>query len=99
MKNGGKYILKEAAREALPAEVIDRPKGYFPVPALKYIRGPFLGFVRNVLGGPRPQDRGLFQRNYISRLLSNPEAELTPKGHSKLWQVAVLEYWLQAHGI
>jgi asparagine synthetase B (glutamine-hydrolysing) len=25
--------------------------------------------------------------------------ELTPKGHSKLWQLALLEYWLQTHGI
>ena len=26
----------------VPAEVIDRPKGYFPVPSLRYLRGPFL---------------------------------------------------------
>jgi asparagine synthase (glutamine-hydrolysing) len=99
VKDGGKYILKEAARHVLPAEVIDRPKGYFPVPALKYIRGPFFDFVRNVLTSARAQNRGLFNKSYISRLLSNPEGELTPKGNSKLWQVAVLEYWLQAHGI
>ncbi|HEY4542684.1 MAG TPA: N-acetylglutaminylglutamine amidotransferase, partial [Noviherbaspirillum sp.] len=30
---GGKYVLKEAARSVIPAAVIDRPKGYFPVPA------------------------------------------------------------------
>ena len=39
--------------------------------------------------------RGLFNRGYIDRLLANPERELTPKGHSKLWQVALLECWLQ----
>ena len=33
----GKYILKEAARKVVPSTVIDRPKGYFPVPALKHI--------------------------------------------------------------
>jgi asparagine synthetase B (glutamine-hydrolysing) len=38
VRGGGKYILKEAARSVVPAEVIDRPKGYFPVPALKYLR-------------------------------------------------------------
>ena len=30
VRGGGKYILKEAARKVVPAEVIDRPKGYFP---------------------------------------------------------------------
>jgi asparagine synthetase B (glutamine-hydrolysing) len=37
---GGKYILKQAARKFLPAEVIDRPKGYFPVPSLSICAGP-----------------------------------------------------------
>ncbi len=96
---GGKYILKEAARGLVPDEVIDRPKGYFPVPALKYLRGAFLEFVRDVLDTPRARQRGLFQRAYVERLLSNPEGELTPKGHSKLWQVALLESWLQAQGV
>ena len=99
VKNGGKYILKEAARRLVPSEVIDRPKGYFPVPALKYIRGPFLDFVRGVLNEPAARQRELFNRPYVERLLANPEGELTPKGHSKLWQVAVLEYWLQRHGV
>jgi asparagine synthase (glutamine-hydrolysing) len=96
---GGKHILKEAARGLVPDAVIDRPKGYFPVPALKYIRGAFLDFVRGVLDDSRARQRGLFNRSYIDRLLANPEGELTPKGHSKLWQVALLECWLQTQGI
>jgi asparagine synthase (glutamine-hydrolysing) len=99
VKNGGKYILKEAARQVLPAEVIDRPKGYFPVPALKYIRGPFLEFVRGVLTTTAARNRGVFNPAYVARLLADPEGELTPKGNSKLWQIAVLEHWLQSHGI
>jgi asparagine synthase (glutamine-hydrolysing) len=99
VRNGGKDILKEASRGLVPDEVIDRPKGYFPVPALKYIRGAFLDFVHGVLDAPQARQRSLFNRAYIDRLLSNPEGELTPKGHSKLWQVAVLECWLQTQGI
>jgi asparagine synthase (glutamine-hydrolysing) len=99
VRGGGKYILKEAARTIVPADVIDRPKGYFPVPALKYIRGRFLEFVHDILDAPRARQRGLFNRAYIERLLANPEKELTPKGHSKLWQAALLECWLQTQGI
>jgi len=99
VRGGGKHILKEASRGLVPDEVIDRPKGYFPVPALKYIRGAFLDFVRDVLDAPRARQRGLFNRPYIERLLADPEGELTPKGHSKLWQVALLECWLQTQGI
>jgi asparagine synthase (glutamine-hydrolysing) len=96
---GGKYILKEAARGVVPDEVIDRPKGYFPVPALKYIRGPFLDMVRDVLEQPAARQRGVFNRPYVDRLLRDPERELTPKGHSKLWQVALLECWMQTNGV
>src|SRR5439155_18133879 len=93
VRDGGKYILKEASRSVIPAGVIDRPKGYFPVPALKYIRGPFLDFVRDVLSQPAAKSRDLFNPDYVRRLLDNPEGELTPKGHSKLWQIALLEGW------
>jgi asparagine synthase (glutamine-hydrolysing) len=96
---GGKRVLKEAARSVIPPEVIDRPKGYFPVPALKYIRGPVLEFVRNILEQPAARKRGLFDRRYIDTLLQDPEGRLTPLRGSKLWQVACLESWLQIHEI
>jgi asparagine synthase (glutamine-hydrolysing) len=99
IRDDGKYILKEAARGLVPDAIIDRPKGYFPVPALKYIRGAFLDFVHGALDAPSARQRGLFNRVYIERLLADPEGELTPKGHSKLWQVALLECWLQTQGV
>jgi asparagine synthase (glutamine-hydrolysing) len=99
VRDGGKYVLKEAGRLVVPSEVIDRPKGYFPVPALKYLRGPFLSFVRDVLNQPAARQRGLFQRGYVDQLLAEPEAHMTPLRGSKLWQVALLEFWLQTHGI
>lgn len=99
VRNGGKYILKEAARKVIPPEVIDRPKGYFPVPALKHIRGPYLDFVRDILDRPEARNRGIFNREYVDHLLADPDGTLTPKGHSKLWQVSLLEYWFQTHGL
>jgi asparagine synthase (glutamine-hydrolysing) len=99
VRDGGKHILKEAAREVVPNEIIDRPKGYFPVPALKYLRGPYLDFVRDTLQSQAARTRGILNQDYVGRLLAKPEAHLTPKGNSKLWQVAALEAWLQTHGI
>jgi asparagine synthase (glutamine-hydrolysing) len=96
---GGKYVLKEAARKVIPAEVIDRPKGYFPVPALKYLRGAFLDMVRGVLDSPQAKERGLFNRAAIDRMLDAPDAHITPLRGSTLWQVALLEAWLQSHGL
>ncbi len=95
IREGGKYVLKEAGRKVIPAAVIDRPKGYFPVPALKYLEGPALKFVQDVLTQPAARERGLFQRDYIDMLLASPKDHITPLRGSKLWQVALLEAWLQ----
>ncbi|MGD8866597.1 MAG: N-acetylglutaminylglutamine amidotransferase [Gemmatimonadales bacterium] len=99
VQNGGKYILKEAARSIIPAKVIDRPKGYFPVPALRYLRGEYLEHVRGIVDSAAARQRELFRRDYLDMLLTDPESHLTPLKGSKLWQVALLEYWLQTHNI
>lgn len=99
VRNGGKHVLKEAGRAIIPHEVIDRPKGYFPVPALRYLTGPYLDTVRDLLGSEGAQRRELFDRAYVEALLAAPEDNLTPLRGSKLWQVALLEYWLQSHGV
>jgi len=95
LKEGGKFPLKAIARGLIPDSVIDRPKGYFPVPALKYVRGEFLEFMRNILLSDACINRGIYQRSYVEKLLTNPEAHLTKIQGSKLWHLALLEYWLQ----
>lgn len=95
IREGGKAMLKKIARSRLPDTVIDRPKGYFPMPALKYVRGEFLAFVSDILNSRACRERGLFQRTYLDKLLANPEAYMTRLQGSKLWHAALLELWLQ----
>ncbi|MBU1539453.1 MAG: N-acetylglutaminylglutamine amidotransferase [Alphaproteobacteria bacterium] len=99
LAQGGKGVLKEAARQVIPAEVIDRKKGYFPVPALKYIQGPYLALVRDALTSQAARERGLFQPTYLERLFENPTDHITPLRGSELWQAAGLEMWMQQHGV
>ena len=99
LAGGGKGVLKEAARAVIPAEVIDRPKGYFPVPALVHLEGPYLALVEDALRSPRARERGLLEPAYLERLLARPNEERTTLGGSKLWQVGLLELWLQARGL
>jgi asparagine synthase (glutamine-hydrolysing) len=98
LRDGGKGILKDVARRVIPSAVIDRPKGYFPVPALKYLDGPFLGLARDALTSRAAKERGLFRRDYLDRLFADPKGHITPLQGSELWQAALLELWLQAQG-
>ncbi|RMG57683.1 MAG: N-acetylglutaminylglutamine amidotransferase, partial [Gammaproteobacteria bacterium] len=97
--HGGKYVLKRIARGLVPDVVIDRPKGYFPVPALKYVRGEFLEFMRDILHSQRCRERGLFNPAYVERLLEAPDHHLTRIKGSKLWHMALFEFWLQQRGL
>ena len=95
LKAGGKFPLKAVARGLIPDAVIDRAKGYFPVPALKYLRGDFLEKIRGILNSEACVRRGLYRREYVEKLLAEPEAHLTRIQGSKLWHLALLEWWLQ----
>jgi len=95
LKSEGKHLLKRVARGIVPDSVIDRPKGYFPMPALKYVRGSFLEFMRDILNSQACRERGLFERDYVDMLLDAPEMHHTRIMGSKLWHLALLEFWLQ----
>jgi len=95
LANGGKHILKEMSRGFLPDSVVNRSKAYFPMPALKYVRGPFLEFMKQILLSDNAKKRALYNPAYVEKLLKNPEAYLTRLQGSKLWHLAALELWLQ----
>ncbi|MCW2605828.1 MAG: asparagine synthase family amidotransferase [Frankiales bacterium] len=99
LAHDGKGVLKQAARQVIPSEVIDRPKGYFPVPALTHLQGGFLDRVRDALTSPAAKERGLFRPAYVERLLQDPNSDLTPLRGNRLWQLGLLEMWLQEHGV
>jgi asparagine synthase (glutamine-hydrolysing) len=99
LNHGGKGVLKTAARGLVPDAVIDRSKGYFPVPAISHLQGESLALVREALTSAAARDRGLYRPEHVASLLADPIESRTRIGSSKLWQVGLLELWLQHHGV
>jgi asparagine synthase (glutamine-hydrolysing) len=97
LASGGKGVLKDAARGVVPDAVIDRAKGYFPVPALSHLEGPVLEMVADALTSAAARDRGLFRRDVVESMLADPNEHRTNLDGSTLWQLALLELWLQRH--
>jgi asparagine synthase (glutamine-hydrolysing) len=92
----GKGVLKDASRGLLPAEVIDRTKGYFPVPGIRHLHGDVLDMVRDALTNDAARTRSLYRRETVDALLAAPNETRTTLGANALWQLAVLEMWLQS---
>jgi asparagine synthase (glutamine-hydrolysing) len=92
----GKGVLKDASRALLPSEVIDRTKGYFLVPGIRHLHGPVLDMVREALTNNAAKTRGLYRAETVDALLAEPNKTRTTLGSNALWQLAVLEMWLQS---
>ena len=96
---GGKGVLKEIAGTVLPPWLVDRPKGYFPVPALRHLDEPYLTTVRDALYAPEAKERSLLRTDHVQALLERPNEARTRTSANSLWVLAVLEMWLQQHGV
>jgi asparagine synthase (glutamine-hydrolysing) len=96
LASGGKGVLKDASRALLPSEVIDRTKGYFPVPTIRHLHGEMLDMVRDALTNEAARTRGLYRCDTVDALLATPNETRTTLGANALWQLAVLEMWLQS---
>ena len=98
LAEGGKGVLKAAARGVVPDAVIDRAKGYFPVPLLSHLEAPGAGagarrahaIARASAGCSGPRSSGH---------AGAPNEHRTNLDGASLWQLGLLELWLQAHGV
>jgi asparagine synthase (glutamine-hydrolysing) len=99
LADGGKGVMKRAARGIVPDSVIDRTKGYFPVPAIRQLEGPYLERVRQALHAPEARERGLFDPATVERMLQDPNSTRTEIGANALWQLGLIEMWLQHQGV
>jgi asparagine synthase (glutamine-hydrolysing) len=92
-----KYLLKEAVRPWLPAEIIDRPKKGFGVPIGSWLRGPLRPLAEALLAPEKLRREGYFEPTWVRRLL---DEHLAGKAdHRKpLWTLLAFELWLERFG-
>src|SRR5207245_5762676 len=57
-----KSLLKKAAADLLPAEILQRPKQGFGVPINHWFRRDLTSYAHDMLVSPRAQQRGIFKR-------------------------------------
>ena len=96
LASDGKGVLKDGSRALLPAEVIDRTKGHFLVPGIRHLHGELLDIVRDAVTNDAARGRGLYRAESVKALLAAPNETRTTLGSNALWQLAVLEMWLQS---
>lgn len=89
-----KWVLKKAAEEWLPKDVIYRRKRGLSVPIAGWINGGLRGEVDRLLAPARLREQRLVNETYVTRLLA--EHRSGRANHAKpLWALVMLQYWLE----
>jgi len=91
----GKRVLRRALSRLLPADVLSGKKRGFGVPLDRWLAGPLLPHLREVLLSPRAAARGLFDRVAVERLI-DAHAAGKLAAHEQLYTLLVLERWFLA---
>ncbi|MGA7909686.1 MAG: asparagine synthase (glutamine-hydrolyzing) [Candidatus Sulfotelmatobacter sp.] len=90
----GKFILKDAVTDLLPAAIVNRKKMGFPTPWAYWLSGPQLDEIDRLLLEPRSTERGLFKPGAVRRLFAEHRAKQRDHGN-RIWRLLNLELWLR----
>jgi asparagine synthase (glutamine-hydrolysing) len=89
----GKILLRDAAREWLPDEILDRPKQGFAVPLDVWLRGEMRALPEEVLLDPAASRRGIFDPRAVQRMIE--EHREGRERADQLWAMINLELWFR----
>ena len=93
-KNNGKYLLKKMMKNILPESIIYRKKMGFPTPLKIMFQDELSDYSFDLLTGTSVLIHHYFKNNSIERIL-NDHVKKKKDNHRIIWQLVVLEMWLQ----
>jgi len=92
----GKWVLREAVRDLLPAATLARGKQGFAVPIDRWFGGSFGTLAREVLLDPRARARGWFDDRAVERVLADGGLREDRRAR-QVFALVNLELWAQTY--
>jgi asparagine synthase (glutamine-hydrolysing) len=87
-----KYILKRAVADLLPPFVARRGKKGFGIPVAEWLKKKLRPLSRDLLSPERIKRAGVFDPDYVTRLLDEHETGVA-NHHKSLWTLLMFELW------
>lgn len=88
----GKYLLRKAFADKLPADVLSHGKQGFGIPVGAWLRGPLEAWLRELLLAPDAPLAAWFEREALAGLIAQHQAGKQDHG-KRLWALACLALW------
>lgn len=95
MRVRGKWLLRQAVRELVPARILFRTKRGFALPLERWMRNDLRPMARDVLLDGTARRRGLFAPKYVTELVDTLERNNSTV--DRVWTLLVLELWLREY--
>ncbi|MBV9227978.1 MAG: asparagine synthase (glutamine-hydrolyzing), partial [Chloroflexi bacterium] len=92
----GKYLLKRAMQDVLPAQVIHRSKLGFNIPYKNWLRNELRDLMFDALSPQRLRQQGFFNPSYVQLLMHQHVAETHDHAH-KLWPLLMFQLWAERY--
>lgn len=93
-RTGRKRILQDAFRDALPAELYNRPKKGFEVPLLKWFRKEMKSLITDdLLSKKIIEEQGIFNYSEIQKLKNQLFSSNPGDVHARIWALIVFQSW------
>jgi asparagine synthase (glutamine-hydrolysing) len=91
-----KHVMKEALRDLLPRDILERKKRGFGTPMGAWLKGDLAPMLRDILSERSVEERGLFRYPEVSRLIKAHEANRID-GTDRLLALLNLEIWARVY--
>lgn len=88
----GKYLLKKAIEDILPADIIYRKKMGFPTPLKSWLLDPAAASIYQAVEAPGTLISEYFDRNAVSSLLSRHRSG-AEDATDRIWNLYNLQVW------
>jgi asparagine synthase (glutamine-hydrolysing) len=89
-----KYILKKAALEYLPTEIVHRPKASFSMPIRSWISGDLKDMVDDLLSESQVRKRGLLNYAYVKEIIEKDRKGIEDNAY-RIYQMLSFELWYE----
>ena len=93
-QNESKYILKKAAEDFLPKEIIYRAKASFGAPIRSWISGELRPIIDELLSKENIEKRGIFNHKEIKQMIQEDRRGVVDNAY-KIYHLLTIELWFQ----
>lgn len=92
-----KYILKKAAADLLPKEIVERPKEGFVLPINQWLLKNMEKYVKSILSIKRLERHGFFDETFVKNLVNRYYLEQKVGDSNKIWSLIMFQLWWEKY--